>query len=122
MAALHIKRAYEKPSTGDGYRILVDRVWPRGVTKEKLALDEWAKELAPSTSLRKFFGHDINRWEEFVTRYRRELSASAAASAKLRAVADRAKKGPVTLVYGARDPEHNQAVVLKDLMSRAGKP
>lgn len=112
-----IKRAYEAPGKDDGYRVLVDRLWPRGRTKARLALDEWAKVLAPSAELRDFFGHDPKRWSAFRTRYRRELRAGAEASEKIRDLSRRARKGPVTLVYGARDEKHNQAVVLRELIA-----
>lgn len=108
-ADVRIRRAYEPPARGDGYRALVDRVWPRGVKKAALALDAWAKELAPSTALRQWFAHDPERWREFQTRYFAELDAHAD---EVRALLDRARRGPVTLVYSARDAEHNQAVAL----------
>jgi uncharacterized protein YeaO (DUF488 family) len=115
-----IKRAYEPPSQEDGRRVLVDRVWPRGISKEALKLDRWAREVAPSSSLRKWFGHDPERWEEFSRRYRRELEASRAGHVLDELAAD-ASRGPLTLVFGARDAEHNQAVVLKSLIDeRAG--
>ncbi|HEX6996779.1 MAG TPA: DUF488 domain-containing protein [Gammaproteobacteria bacterium] len=114
MPAVRLKRIYEPPEPSDGYRVLVDRVWPRGVSKDKAAIDQWAKELAPSTELRKWFGHDPARWRGFRERYRRELEAFAAdALAELRA---RARRQRVTLVYSARDERHNQAVVLKELL------
>jgi uncharacterized protein YeaO (DUF488 family) len=110
------KRAYEPAAADDGYRVLVDRVWPRGQSRGNLAVAEWAKELAPSTKLRLWFGHDPKRWETFRERYRREL-ASAAQRDRLRSLLRAAGKGPLTLVYGARDEKHNQAVVLREALS-----
>jgi uncharacterized protein YeaO (DUF488 family) len=110
---VRIKRAYERPTRTDGYRILVDRLWPRGVSREQLALAAWHRELAPSDELRRWFAHDPERWEEFAARYRAELAA-AEASALLDELVRRTGAGPITLVYGARDREHNNAVVLRD--------
>lgn len=112
-----IRRAYDTPNAADGYRVLVDRVWPRGRRKDDLALDEWAKELAPSTELRKWFGHDPERWEAFRERYREELDTPEARE-RLRAVVDAAGERPITLVYSARDERHNQAVVLRERIAR----
>lgn len=106
---IQIRRAYDPPSRSDGYRILVDRVWPRGVSKQDLALDEWRKEIAPSTRLRQWFGHDPERWEGFQQRYFAELEQKQDA---VRDLVKRARQGRITLVYGARDPDHNQAVAL----------
>ena len=106
---VRIRRAYDPPRRGDGYRILVDRVWPRGVSRDDLDLDEWQREIAPSTRLRQWFGHDPERWKEFQQRYFAEIREKDA----IRDVVKRARQGRVTLVYGARDPEHNQAVALK---------
>lgn len=106
---LRLKRVYEPPARSDGQRILVDRLWPRGLTKKDAAVDEWMKDLAPSTELRRWFGHDPEKWPEFQRRYRRELRAHADLVGDLAA---RASRGTVTLVYGARDEEHNDAVVL----------
>jgi uncharacterized protein YeaO (DUF488 family) len=111
-----IKRAYERPSKDDGYRVLVDRVWPRGQTKQQLALNEWAKALAPSTALRKLFAHDPQRWAIFQTRYRKELKSNAEAVEKLRTLKRLARRRLVTLVYGAHDQRYNQAVVLRKLI------
>jgi uncharacterized protein YeaO (DUF488 family) len=111
---LKIKRVYDPPSKEDGSRILVDRVWPRGMTKERARIDEWAKELGPSDALRKWFGHDPGRWDEFRRRYREDLQARAQWEA-LEVIAARAKKENVTLVYSARDEAHNQAVALKEM-------
>ncbi len=112
---VRIKRAYEEPEAGDGYRVLVDRLWPRGVKKENLELDAWDKEIAPSPELRKWFGHDPARWEEFRKRYREELS-SPERRALLEDLLGRARREPVTLVYGARDETHNGAVVLREVL------
>ena len=115
---LSVKRAYEQPASADGQRVLVDRVWPRGVKKEALDLDDWLKDVAPSTKLRKWFGHDPEKWDEFRDRYFRELDAQPDAVA---ALLERGAKSKVTLVYGAKDTVHNQAVALKDyLIKKAG--
>jgi uncharacterized protein YeaO (DUF488 family) len=114
---VQIKRAYETVARSDGYRVLVDRLWPRGITKDALALDAWAKELAPSAELRRWFGHDPRRWRGFVERYRRELRAPAARE-RLDDLARRAVKGAVTVVYGARDEQHNDAAVIRDEIAR----
>jgi uncharacterized protein YeaO (DUF488 family) len=113
---VRIRRAYQEPARGDGYRVLVDRLWPRGVKKESLALALWAKDLAPSPSLRRWFGHDPVRFTEFGERYRAELRA-APARPLLADLARRSAVGTVTLVFGARDEEHNGAVVLRDVIS-----
>ena len=110
---LSVKRAYEKPSAEDGVRVLVDRLWPRGVRKADAAIDHWFKELSPSTELRKWFAHDLTRWSEFRERFKRELSQRGDQLNQLRALAS---KGPVTLVYAARDELHNDAVVLRDVL------
>lgn len=115
---IRIKRVYEKPSGRDGIRILVDRVWPRGCTKEQARLDAWRKDLAPSTALRAWFGHDPAKWMEFQTRYRNELSLPAQKSA-VEDLARLAHAQTITLLYGASDTEHNQAVVLKDCIDNA---
>lgn len=112
-----VKRAYEPPAPGDGYRALIDRVWPRGRSKAALALGEWAKDLAPSAKLRLWFGHRVERWAVFQKRYREEL-ASPEQREGLRALLTRAGRGPLTLVYGAKDEEHNQAIVLRDVLAR----
>lgn len=112
------KRAYEPAAASDGYRVLVDRLWPRGVKKEALRVDLWAKDVAPSPSLRRWFGHDPGRFREFSERYRAELRADPA-RALLAELVRRAGRGPVTLVYGARDEEHNGAVVLRDAIEEA---
>ncbi len=116
---IRIKRAYEAAATDDGARVLVDRIWPRGVAKELAALTLWLKEIAPTTALRKWFGHDPARWTEFRRRYRAELDANPAAVGELgRLVA----AGPVTLVYGAHDRTHNHALVLAEFMKGASAP
>ncbi|OPZ45313.1 MAG: hypothetical protein BWY94_01424 [Actinobacteria bacterium ADurb.BinA094] len=108
---IRLKRAYEDAATGDGRRVLVERLWPRGVTKEKAALDLWLKDVAPSRDLRTWFGHDPAKWPEFRRRYREELDGREDEVAQL---ADLSREGTVTFVYGARDEEHNAAVVLKE--------
>ncbi|MGN6057133.1 MAG: DUF488 domain-containing protein [Sphingomicrobium sp.] len=112
-ANLRLKRAYERADPTDGRRILVDRLWPRGVSKAEADIDEWLKDLAPSTQLRKWFGHDPRRWDEFRRRYSKELHAHAELLAHLRELA---REGPVTLVYSARDQLHNDAVALRDVL------
>src|SRR4051812_45333799 len=108
-----IKRAYEKPARTDGVRVLVDRLWPRGVSKAEAKLDQWCKEIAPSTALRKWFGHDPARWVEFKQRYFAELEAQSEALGELRKLA---QGKTVTLVFGAKDPEHSQAAALKEYL------
>lgn len=110
-----IKRAYDPVSEGDGERILVDRLWPRGVTKEAARISSWMKELGPTTELRKWFGHDPSRWEEFQKRYARELQTRDN-QAILRDLVARSRHGVVTLVFGAKDREHNNAIVLKNMI------
>jgi uncharacterized protein YeaO (DUF488 family) len=112
---VRIRRVYAEPEDDDGKRILVDRLWPRGLTKEKARVDLWLKDVAPSTELRKWYGHDPERWPEFKRRYLEELKKLGEPLALLR---QEAKRGPITLVYGARDEEHNEAVVLLDLLRR----
>jgi uncharacterized protein YeaO (DUF488 family) len=112
---IKLKRVYEQPDTKDGERVLVDRLWPRGLTKEKARVDLWLKEIAPSTELRRWFGHDPAKWTEFKRRYRAELKGNKAQVARLK---DEMEKGSVTLLYGARDEEHNEAVVLLELFGR----
>lgn len=114
-----LKRAYDPPSDEDGERILVDRLWPRGLAKEEARLSSWLKEVAPSPELRKWFGHDPSRWEEFRRRYEMELR-SPDKQALLEGLAGKSLRGVVTLVYGARDRERNHAVVLKDLVGGLG--
>jgi uncharacterized protein YeaO (DUF488 family) len=110
---IKLKRAYEQPETDDGVRILVDRLWPRGVKKEDAAIDQWMKDLSPSTELRHWFGHDPDRWKEFRERYAKEVDEHADQLDQLRALA---REGTVTLVYSAHDEEHNNAVALRDLI------
>jgi uncharacterized protein YeaO (DUF488 family) len=104
-----VKRVYEAPEKADGQRVLVDRIWPRGVSKKDAALTVWLKEIAPTDELRKWFGHEPERWPEFQKRYRAELDANGEAVAQLRALLG---KGTVTLLYGAHDEAHNNAVAL----------
>ena len=115
-----LKRAYEAASRGDGYRVLVERLWPRGIRKEALALDQWRKEVAPSGELRKWFNHDPERWREFELRYLKELKEPAA-SEHLRALAALAAGGTLTLVFSSHDAEHNNAVVLKGQIERLAR-
>ena len=112
---IKLKRVYESPSPEDGLRILVDRLWPRGLTKERAAVDLWMKDVAPSTELRKWFGHDPAKWKEFQVRYRKELREKKEFLQELK----RKSKGhTVTLVYGARDEEHNEALILREILAR----
>jgi uncharacterized protein YeaO (DUF488 family) len=111
---LQVKRVYEPRSASDGQRVLVDRVWPRGISKDKLGDATWLKEVAPSTDLRKWFGHRPERWKQFCSRYAAELDNNPDAIAKLRALCAR---GPVTLLYSARDTQHNQALALADYLA-----
>jgi len=111
--SIKLKRAYEPAAAEDGTRILVDRLWPRGVSKEHAALDQWMKDIAPSTELRKWFGHDPARWDEFRRRYAAELYQNAELLTQLRSLA---RQGPVTLIYSAHDEVHKDAIVLRDLL------
>jgi uncharacterized protein YeaO (DUF488 family) len=113
---VRIKRAYDPPADGDGCRVLIDRIWPRGVSREHARLDDWARELAPSGELRSWFRHDPARFPEFRRRYMSELASH---ESKLRELRRIARDGTLTLVYGARDTEHNDAVVLAQLLRRA---
>lgn len=110
---IKIKRAYDDPAKADGKRILVDRLWPRGVSKKSAKIDFWLKEVAPSNALRKWFGHDPKKWKEFQKRYRQELAKNKTAVLELK---EHLRGRTVTLVYGAKDTEHNQAVLLKDYL------
>jgi len=116
-ANVKLKRAYEPAAEGDGLRILVDRLWPRGVSKAEAALDRWEKDISPTTALRKWFGHDPARWQEFRRRYAAEVRQHPEPLSRLRALA---RKHPITLVYSAHDEVHNDAVVLRDLV--LGRP
>ena len=111
--SVKIKRVYDAAEPGDGYRVLIDRMWPRGVSRGRAQLDEWARELAPSSELRKWFNHDPERFDEFRSRYREELRERRPQVEELRR---RARDGPVTLLYAARDREHNDAIVLEELV------
>ena len=108
-----LKRVYEQPTKSDGKRILVDRLWPRGLTKEKAKVDVWLKEIAPSTELRKWFNHEPSKWPEFKKRYRTEMHNNAKAISVLK---DYLASGKVTIVYGAKDEEHNEALVIKEYL------
>lgn len=110
---IQIKRAYDEPSSSDGHRVLVDRLWPRGVTKEKLKSSEWYRDVAPSTELRNWFGHDPVKWEGFQAKYLTELKKS---NIPAQILADAKGQSTLTLLYGAKDTEHNQAVVLKNYL------
>jgi len=112
-ANVKLKRASESPAAEDGTRILIDRLWPRGISKEKAAIDQWMKDIAPSTELRKWFGHDPARWEEFRRGYAEEVHHTPGLLDQLRSLA---RQGPITLVYSAHDEVHNDAVVLRDLL------
>ncbi len=112
---IRIKRIYDPPAPDDGRRVLVDRLWPRGVAKDQARIDEWLKEMAPSDALRKWFGHDPARWEEFRKRYREELKSHGELLEQLRA---EGHKGTVTLLFAAKDAEHNNAVVLKEMLEK----
>jgi uncharacterized protein YeaO (DUF488 family) len=111
---VRVKRIYDPAEPGDGYRVLIDHIWPRGISKQHAHLDEWARELAPSDELRKWFDHVPERFDEFRARYRDELAAHREQVEELRR---RARKGPLTIVYAARDTDHNNAVVLAELIS-----
>jgi uncharacterized protein YeaO (DUF488 family) len=108
-----LKRAYEPAAADDGTRILVDRLWPRGISKERAVIDQWMKDISPSTELRKWFGHNPARWKEFRRRYAAEVHRNATLFDQLRSLA---RRGPITLVYSARDDKHNDVVVLRDLL------
>lgn len=114
MGTVQLKRVYEPRATSDGYRVLVDRLWPRGVSRAEAGIDEWAKDVAPSTELRTWFGHDPAKFAEFTRRYRSELAGSAALAALRQTCAEH---DVVTLLFAARDVEHNEAVVLQGLLS-----
>ena len=111
--AIQLKRAYDKPAATDGFRVLIDRLWPRGVTKEKLKAHLWLKSIAPSTELRKWFGHDPEKWNEFRKRYFKELDSHPEEIQLLR---EKARKGKLTLVYGAKEERFNDAVAIKEYL------
>ncbi len=113
---IKIKRAYDPPEKSDGRRILVDRLWPRGISKSSAQIDLWLKEIAPSNALRKWFGHDPEKWSEFRKRYARELAGNPETIAQLK---EHAGKQAITLVYGAKDQQHNNAVALKEYLESA---
>ena len=115
---VRLKRAYDPAVRSDGYRVLIDRLWPRGVKKEDAKLDEWARELAPSGELRRWFGHEPDRFDEFLRRYTRELAAQ---DEKVRELRRRAREGTLTLVYDARETEHNDAVGLAEVQPVGGR-
>jgi uncharacterized protein YeaO (DUF488 family) len=112
---LQLKRVYEEPSKDDGFRVLVERLWPRGLTKERAKVDLWLKDVAPSPELRKWYSHDVAKWKEFQERYLNELKTRPDEIELLRG---KSKEGVVTLVYAAHDPEHNSALVLKRYLER----
>jgi uncharacterized protein YeaO (DUF488 family) len=112
-ANVQLKRAYDPPKKSDGTRVLVDRIWPRGVKKADAEIQEWMKDIAPSSSLRKWFGHDPEKWQEFRSRYRAELKKKPE---QLEHLCMLVRKGPTTLIYSARDQKHNNAVALRDLI------
>lgn len=112
---IKIKRTYEQPAQQDGYRVLIDRLWPRGLTKEAAALDEWAKALAPSAALRKWFGHDPELWPDFQQQYLAELAANTALPVFIE---QHRNRKVLTLVYGAKDASHNQAIVLQQYLEQ----
>jgi uncharacterized protein YeaO (DUF488 family) len=116
--AIRLRRAYEAPSASDGYRVLVDRVWPRGVKKDEARIDAWLREVAPSTELRKWFGHDPDKWNEFKSRYFAELENHREA---LNDLLRRVREGRVTLVFGAKNETHNNAVALKEYLEDRGR-
>ena len=113
---IQLKRVYQAASQGDGYRLLVDRIWPRGLGKEEARIDDWMKEIAPSTELRKWFGHEPAKWEEFRRRYFAELSDRPELVERL---VERARSGPLTLVYSSKDEDHNNAVALREFLESA---
>ena len=115
MSSIKIKRIYEAPDKSDGYRILVDRLWPRGIKKEYADIDEWSKDVAPSSELREWFGHDSVKFKEFTARYSKELHSKKEV---LKHIVEIAKKQNLTLLYGAKDTEHNQAVVLQKVLNK----
>jgi len=117
---IFIRRAYDDPGPDDGYRVLVDRLWPRGRSKEALKLDQWARDLAPSAELREWFGHDPERWASFQQRYRAELDSDVMRE-RMQQVLNDSGGQHITLIYGAKDGEHNQAIVLRDVLLQLNK-
>nr|CCB82188.1 protein of hypothetical function DUF488 [Lactiplantibacillus pentosus MP-10] len=118
---LKLERIYTKPVDTDGYRLLVDRLWPRGISKVNAQLDDWVKEIGPSTELRKWFNHDPEKYPEFVKKYQAELDANPITPDFIRQVAEQLAKQPVILLFGAKDETHNQAVVLQEYLLASGK-
>ena len=118
---LKLERIYTKPVDTDGYRLLVDRLWPRGISKVNAQLDDWVKEIGPSTELRKWFNHDPEKYPEFVKKYQAELDANPITPDFIRQVAEQLAKQPVILLFGAKDDTHNQAVVLQEYLLASGK-
>lgn len=116
--AIKLERIYQKPADLDGYRILVDRLWPRGISKVNAHLDLWLKEVGPSTELRKWFNHDADKFPEFKQRYLTELKNNDAYQQLLTTVKEQSAQGNVILLYGAKDPEHNQAVILQEQLNK----
>lgn len=116
--SINVKRIYDAPARGDGHRVLVDRVWPRGIRKDDAELEEWLKEAAPSTALRKWFAHDPAKWTEFKRRYFQELAADTEVHEALADLRRRARRGPVTLLFGSRETRHNNAVALKEYLEQ----
>ena len=116
--AIQVKRAYDPPAQGDGVRVLVDRLWPRGLTKTAAAVDLWLKDLAPSVTLRRWFNHDPSRWPEFTERYAEELDAIHTKSPAIAALVAAIRVGKVTLLFGARDTRHNNATALRSYLNR----
>lgn len=114
MPLIKVKRIYKQKETSDGFRVLVDRLWPRGVSKERAALDLWFKEIAPSTELRKWFNHDSNKWESFKEKYKLEVKKNKESFETLKKIVNKEKV--VTLLYGTKDEKHNEAIVLKNLL------
>ncbi|WP_156025529.1 DUF488 domain-containing protein [Thermogemmatispora carboxidivorans] len=117
---VRLKRVYEEPLESDGTRVLVERLWPRGLSRERARIDLWLKDVAPSDELRRWFAHDPQKFPEFRRRYEQELRDQETARAALNRLLELAQRGPLTLVYSARDSEHNNAVVLRDLLERGG--
>lgn len=112
---IKIKRVYDPPAAEDGQRVLIDRLWPRGVKREEARLDDWLRDVAPSDALRRWFGHDPARWDEFQARYRRELEDEAHQKA-LAQLRERARQGPLTLLFATKDTEHNSALVIREAL------